>query len=168
MENEQTNQRVSKRTKRFRYSEDQNGAVTLAGLVTVNDAKSFPYRKADGTSYSIVDLSQGEYIEEVIEEIRTVCLGYSHSGGVYCDRRVNAKYNSLQVLLEKLSAEVVILPPSVTRKQMNACMRNQRISQIHVTDDCKLFSMKDGNVWNKKGTILIHQQSGSKDNIESV
>ena len=130
MENEQTNQRVSKRTKRFRYSEDQNGAVTLAGLVTVNDAKSFPYRKADGTSYSIVDLSQGEYIEEVIEEIRTVCLGYSHSGGVYCDRRVNAKYNSLQVLLEKLSAGNT---SSISNKKTDECLHEK---PANLSDSC--------------------------------
>ena len=61
-------------------------------------------------------------------------------------------------LLTSVHAVRVILPSIVSRQQLNAAIKNPRIYQIEVTEDCPLFKIKDGDVWNKKGTILIYKQ----------
>ena len=42
------------------------------------------------------------------------------------------------------------------RRHMNRVKNNKSIKEVVVTADCELFSMKDGDVYNKKGTILTY------------
>lgn len=68
------------------------------------------------------------------------------------------KTEPLLDLLSSIHAVRVVLPATVSRKQLNAAIRNTCIYQIEVLEDCPLFTMKDGDVWNKKGTILFYKQ----------
>ena len=38
---------------------------------------------------------------------------------------------------------------------MNRIKNNKNIKEVVVADECSLFSMKDGDIYNKKGTILV-------------
>ncbi len=102
----------------------------------------------------LLDLSQAVFEEkdEGVQEHFFV----SH-GRAFTARIKNT--DPLTELLASVHAVKVILPAAVTRKQLNVAIRSEHIYQISVTDDCKLFSMKDGEVWNKKGTILIYKQA---------
>lgn len=137
-----------------------DGTVTISGVVTMNEARTFRYiNKYRHNPYCTVDLSKGQFIEEEGEEVRETFRGFSHSGGVYSGRLVKAKFDSLQIALEELKAGVVILPSSAKRKHLNTCIKNESVAYIVVSDDSKLFSMKGDDIWNKKGTILIREQS---------
>ena len=82
--------------------------------------------------------------------------------GFVCHGRAMAfrpkKTEPLWDILSSVHAVKVILPSNVIRKQLNAAIKNKCIYQIEVSEDCSLFQMKDGDVWNKKGTILIYKQ----------
>ena len=105
------------------------------------------------TYWDILDLSQ------VVFEIDTEELEVQ---GFVCHGRAMAfrqkKIEPLLDILSSVHAVKVILPSNVSRKQMNAAIKNKCIYQIEVAEDCLMFQMKDGNVWNKKGTILIYEQ----------
>ena len=138
--------------------ESSTDRTVISGNVTVKDARSFPGWADNNSFYVTVDLSSGQF-EESEEEYRRF-YGMSHSGGVYGPASIKKVY-ALQILLECLHAGTVILPANVTKKMLNVCIKNSNIGQIIVTEDCRLFSMKDGSIWNKKGTILIHEQYGA-------
>ena len=136
-----------------------DGTVTMTGVVSINDARDFRSRiRYHDDPFCTVDLSKGQFVEEEREEVREIFRGVSHSAGVYSERLVKAKCDSLQIVLEELQAGVVILPASAKRKHLNCCIKNKSIVYVVVADDSKLFSMKGDEIWNKKGTILIHQQ----------
>ena len=132
--------------------------IVVSGEVTVKDARSFPMRAENNNYYVTVDLSQGQF-EETEEETHR-CYGMSHSGGVYGTAYMK-KVSALDIFLECLHAGTVILPANVKKRQLKICIQNRDIAQILVPEDCRLFSMKDGNIWNKKGTELIHSQGGA-------
>lgn len=137
-------------------TEINDNKVVISGEVSVWDAERFPIWKKNGDYYQVVDLSQAHFMEE--EQCYRRSLGWSHSGPMYYGGTLTKKVNALQTLLENLHAGTVVLPADVTRKFLNVCIRSENIGYILVPDDCRLFSMKDGNIWNKKGTILIHEQ----------
>ena len=105
------------------------------------------------SNWDILDLSQA--IFEIDTDVPDV-------QGFVCHGRAMAyqpkKTDPLLDLLSSVHTVRVILPKNVSRKQLNAAIKNARIYQIEVTEDCPLFRMKDGDVWNKKGTILIYKQ----------
>ena len=140
-------------------SEIIDNRVVISGRVSVWDAERFPIWKKNGDYYEVVDLSQAEFMEEEQWYRRT--LGWSHSGPMNYGGMRTKKVNSLKTLLEKLHVGTVILPADITRKMLNVCINNENIGCILVPDDCRLFSMKDGSIWNKKGTRLIHEQKGT-------
>lgn len=105
--------------------------------------------------YGVVDLSQATFI--IDRERWAQFLGMSHWGPVYG----NSGWRDVDVLkrvLQELKADKVILPADVARRHMNAIIKNEDIYEVEVPDDCKLFAMKDGNVYNKKLTKLVFQK----------
>lgn len=141
--------------------ETNDNKVVVSGEVTVLDAINLTRWNVTGDYFLIIDLTQAQFTEE--DEKYRRCMGMSHSGPVYVGEEKVRKVSALQTLLERLRAGTVILPASVTKKQLNICIKSESIGQIIVPDDCKLFSMKDGSIWNKKGTILIHEQHGAPE-----
>ena len=136
-----------------------DGTVTMTGVVSINDARDFNSRiRYHDEPFCTVDLSKGRFVEDEKEEVHETFRGFSHSGGEYSERVVKAKCDSLQIVLEELKAGIVILPASAKRKHLNCCIKNKSIVYVVVADNSKLFSMKGDEIWNKKGTILIHQQ----------
>ena len=103
--------------------------------------------------FDVVDISEAEFIEEDKEEY--VCYGFSHSGPVYGNKKVLRHYDYLAMFAEDVYARRIIVPPTLKRKHMNRLVAKDFIEQIIVPEDCQLFSMKDGNVYNKKGTSLV-------------
>ena len=142
-----------------------DGKTVISGEVTVKDARSFPMREENNSYYTTVDLSQGQF-EETEEEVRR-CYGMSHSGGVYGPAYMK-KVFALDIFLERLHAGTVILPVNVKKRQVKLCIENRDIARILVTEDCRLFTMKEGNIWNKKRTELIHSQVGEPDFVTCV
>lgn len=133
-----------------------DNTIVVSGKLSVWEAERFPQWKENGDYYVAVDLSGVDSVDEEIAYRRSI--GMSHCGPIYVGNTLAKTVNTLQIIVEKLHAGTVILPAYVTRKILNTCIRNKDIGVIVVPDDCRLFSMKDGNIWNKKGTILIHEQ----------
>ena len=123
--------------------------VLVKGHVSYDEMRKDIPRKA-----RCIDFSQAE-LDEKMEGYIWCCRGYSHSGPV---GEYQKKIDAFVEFLEEMSVAVIVLPPSVTRKQLNTCLRKWNVPKIIVSENCKLFSMKDGNIWNKKGTILIYEQ----------
>ena len=143
----------------------QLGETTIiSGPVSVNEARKVSQWGPGGGFYHTVDLSQGQF--GVKEETGYACLGYGHSGPVYFSRKSTKTVDALPVLVDRLFAGTVILPASVTKKQLTACVKNEMVGRFVVPKDCKSFSMKDGSIWNKKGTILIHEQPETADLVK--
>ena len=94
-----------------------------------------------------------EFIVEDKEE--NICLGYSHCGPVYSSRICTRHYDYLEMFVEDIVTDKIILPSYIKRKHMNRIKNNKNIKEVVVADECSLFSMKDGDVYNKKGTILV-------------
>jgi hypothetical protein len=59
------------------------------------------------------------------------------------------------MFVEDIVTDKIILPSYIKRKHMNRIKNNKNIKEVVVADECSLFSMKDGDVYNKKGTILV-------------
>ena len=135
--------------KEVNIQEIGNGIVVtgVVNLQTANDIISKQY-------YQLVDISQAEFIIDKEEWQR--CLGMSHHGPVYA-RGGTRDVEVLIRFLEKVRARKVILPANIERRHMNAAMRNNCICKIEVPDDCRLFAMKDGDVYNKKLTKLVFE-----------
>lgn len=72
-------------------------------------------------------------------------------------RRYMRKINAFISLVDGLTAMQLILPATLTRKQLNVIKRNNGITGVAVPGDARLFSMKDGHLYNKKGTILMFE-----------
>ena len=108
------------------------------------------------TLWNVLDLSQATFSVNRIESTDAIV---SHGRVMVTRPKV---IDPLLSLLSSVHAVKVVLPANVSRKQLNAAIKNDCIYQIVVTDDCALFSMKDGDVWNKKGTILLYKQQEPK------
>mgnify|MGYP003317829948 CR=1 FL=1 len=104
-------------------------------------------------TFSVVDISETDFIEEYKEEY--LCLGFSHCGPVYSNRLCNRHYDYLAMFINDVLTQKIILPPTLKRRHMNRIKENSSIKEVVVTDDCQLFTMKDGDVYNKKGTTLV-------------
>ena len=116
-------------------------------------------RELSMQEFDILDVSEVEF--EVGEKKDHICLGWSHCGPVY-GREYMRKIDSFMDLVDGLTVKRLILPASLTRKQLNAIKRNNGITGVAVPDDARLFSMKDGNVYNRKGTILMFENINRK------
>ena len=64
-------------------------------------------------------------------------------------------FDYLEMFLSDIMTDKIILPLNVKRKHMNRIKDNSSIKKVIVHDECPLFSMKDGDVYNKKGTTLV-------------
>lgn len=104
-------------------------------------------------TFSVVDLSEADFTEEYKEEY--LCLGFSHCGPIYSNRLCNRHYDYLAMFINDVLTQKIILPPNIKRRHMNRIKENSSIKEVVVTAECALFSMKDGDVYNKKGTTLI-------------
>lgn len=123
--------------------------VKFVGLIPVKVAESLTKR-----TFDVVDVSEAVFEEK--EEEAYVCLGWSHSGPVY-GRSYMRKLHALMTIINGFNVKKLILPASLTRKQLNAVKRNGSVQVVEVPSDAKLFSMKDGHLYNKKGTILMFE-----------
>ena len=123
--------------------------VKFVGFVPVKVAESLTKR-----TFDVVDVSEAVFEEK--EEEAYVCLGWSHSGPVY-GRSYMRKLDALMTIINGFNVKKLILPASLTRKQLNAVKRNASVQVVEVPSDAKLFSMKDGHLYNKKGTILMFE-----------
>lgn len=105
--------------------------------------------------FDVVDLTEAEFIEEDKEEY--MFCGFSHSGPVYSNKKVTHHYDYLSMFAEDVCTQKIIVPATLKRRHMNRFTKNYSIEQIIVPEDSLLFSMKDGNVYNKKGTTLVYK-----------
>ena len=104
--------------------------------------------------WDLLDLSQAIFKINATDD--PITQGFVSHGRTMAFR--TKKTEPLLDLLSSIHAVRVVLPATVSRKQLNAAIRNTCIYQIEVLEDCPLFTMKDGDVWNKKGTILVYKQ----------
>lgn len=121
--------------------------LKLTGEVTLDVLK-----KLKRYEYDYLDISEAEF--GIDYEKWEVCLGWSHWGPVYG----NSGYRKVEVLrrfLEKINAKSILLPDNVMRRHINSAYYNRNLSQLIVTDNCKLFANKDGKLMNKKKTIVV-------------
>ena len=83
-----------------------------------------------------IDISEAEFEEKEMEEY--VCLGWSHCGPVY-GLSYMRKLNALETIINNIKAKKLVLPATLTRKQLNAVKRNEGIARVSVPTDAKLF-----------------------------
>ena len=131
------------------FLEEHEREVKFVGLVPVKAAEKLANR-----TFDVVDVSEATFEEK--EEEAYVCLGWSHCGPVY-GRSYMRKLDALMTIINGFNVKKLILPASLTRKQLNAVKRNASVKVVEVPSDAKLFSMKDGLLYNKKGTILMFE-----------
>lgn len=131
----------------FTYSEEYYKPV---GKVSLTDVNIMTYR-----SYKVLDLSEAEFGIEM--ERWQQILGYRCNFCPVTGRSGYRKVEVLKRLLEEVIAETVILPDDVCRRHINVIKGNRDIHYVVVGPDCRLFSMKDDALMNKKGTKLIFQ-----------
>lgn len=111
------------------------------------------------SGFEVVDISEAKFIEED-KEIR---LDYvTPNGPVYGTKTRVSHFDYLEMFLRMIITDEIILPPYAKRKHMNRIKDSSCIERVIVTDDSKLFSMKDGDVYNKKGTILVFKNKKLK------
>ena len=135
--------------------QEVDGRVIVTGEVDLEVCKRILWN-----CYGVLDLSQAMLI--IDEEEWHQFLGMSHHGPVYGSsgwREVDV----LKRLLQEVCADKVILPADVARRHMNAAIKNEDIYEVEVPDDCKLFAMKDGDVYNKKLTKLVFQKRNTAE-----
>lgn len=103
--------------------------------------------------FKLVDISEADFIEED-KEVR---LDYITPDGcpIYGTKTRIQHLDYLEMFLRDITTEKIILPPNIKRRHMNIIKDKCSIKEIVVEDNCELFSMKDGNVYNKKGTTLV-------------
>ena len=131
--------------------------IVVTGEIDLKTAESIIY---SGKWYSVVDISHATFI--IDKEDWQRCLGWSHCGPVYA-KGGTRKVEVLLRFLELVKADKVIVPADIARRHMNAAIRNKGLSEIEVPDDCKLFAMKDGNVYNKKLTKMVFRRKHPTD-----
>lgn len=133
-----------------RISEVMNNEITevaLVGQVSLNDANLLSRFKLNR-----LDISQATFGME--QEEWSQSFGFSHCGWV-CGNSGVRDVEVLRRVLEKVSASEVVLPDDVARRHINTIKKNKGIQSVVVGNNCKLFTMKDGHLYNKKGTIRV-------------
>ena len=106
--------------------------------------------------FDSVDISEAEFIEE--DKNEKIFRMYTPDGTpIYSKEEHLIHYDYLEIFAEEVFARKVIVPPTLKRRHMNRFKKNRSIEQIIVPEDCQLFSMKDGHVYNKKGTTLVYK-----------
>ena len=129
------------------YQEDCKGTYKPSGDIYLDKANDIGEER-----FHILDLTEAEMGIE--EEEWSVCLGYSHYGpmmGASGTRKVEI----LKRILERVTADCIILPDNVARRHINTIIRNPKIKSVKVSENCKLFSMAGDTLCNKKKTIEI-------------
>ena len=106
------------------------------------------------SDYKVVDISEAEFIEED-KEVR---LDYITPDGapIYGTKTRIQHFDYLEMFVRDILTEKIILPPNIKRKNMNRIKNRCSIKEVIVVDECPLFCMKDGDVYNKKGTTLVY------------
>lgn len=106
------------------------------------------------SSYKVVDISEAEFIQED-KEVR---LDYITPDGtpIYGTKTRVQHFDYLEMFVRDIFTEKIILPPNIKRKHMNRIKDSCSIKEVIVVDECPLFCMKDGDVYNKKGTTLVY------------
>ena len=64
----------------------------------------------------------------------------------------------MKYFLELIKTDKLILPANIAWRHMNAAIRNGGLCEIEVPEDCELFAMKDGNVYNRRLTKLVFRK----------
>lgn len=106
--------------------------------------------------FDVVDLTEAEFIEEDKKE--KILRMYTPDGiPVYSKEEHLIHYDYLEMFAEDVCTQKIIVPATLKRRHMNRFTKNYSIEQIIVPEDSQLFSMKDGNVYNKKGTTLVYK-----------
>lgn len=132
------------------YSFDEFDEIKIIGQVS--EALCTYYLHM--SSYEVVDISAAEFIEED----REVRIDYvTPSGPVYGKKTRVQHFDYLEMFVRDIFTEKIILPPNVKRKHINRIKDRDSIREVVVVDECPLFSMKDGDVYNKKGTTLVYK-----------
>jgi len=131
------------------------GDIKVIGKLTLKAEEQIAWYTEDHPDI-IVDLTEMENFTD--EEEWAVCLGYGHSGSVYGASGVKEVETSLR-LFEEMWVDTVLLPEFVVRRHMNRLCDNGAVKKVVVSDSSQLFSMKDGDVWNKKGTKLVRKNN---------
>ena len=129
------------------YQEDCKGIYKPTGEINLDKANDIGEKR-----FHILDLTEAEMGIE--EEEYSICLGYSHWGPVMGSSGTR-KVEILKRILEKVSADCIILPDNVARRHINTIIRNPKIKSVKVSENCKLFSMVGDTLCNKKKTIEI-------------
>lgn len=108
-------------------------------------------------SFDVVDISEAEFVESD-DEVR---LDYVTPDGcpMYGTKTRVQHFDYLEMFVRDILTEKIILPPNVKRKHINRIKNNNSIKEVVVVEDCELFCMKDGNVYNKKGTTLVYKNN---------
>lgn len=130
--------------------ETECDVLQVLGSPNLNDVNELKRIKT-----STLDLSQAQWGTDYEQWVNY--LGFSHSGPVYG----NSGYREVDVLcrlLENTRAEHIILPDDVARRHVNRIIKNLSIKSVDVSDNCKLFAMKDGDLWNKKLTRIVMEK----------
>ena len=131
------------------YSFDEFDKIKIIGPVSTE----LCYHYLHTSSYKIVDISEAKFIEED-KEVR---LDYiTPDGPIYGTKTRIQHFDYLEMFVSDIMTEKIILPPNIKRKHMNRIKDNCSIKEVVVVDECPLFSMKDGDVYNKKGTTLVY------------
>lgn len=105
------------------------------------------------SDYKVVDISEAEFIEED-KEVRLDYIASDGSPMYGTDTRIQ-HVDYLEMFVRDIYTDKIILPPNVKRKHMNRIKDRDSIKEVVVVDECPLFTMKDGDVYNKKGTTLV-------------
>lgn len=129
--------------------DNQVTEVALIGQVSLKDSRLLSCCNLD-----VLDLRQATFGTEKEEWCQF--LGYSHFGPIYGNSGVKT-VDVLKRLLEEVVAKKVILPDDVARRHINTLKQNDSILSVEVSENCKLFTMKEGKLFNKKGTAVVFE-----------
>ena len=129
------------------YHEDCQGTYKPTGEISLDKANEIGKKR-----FHILNLSEAEMGTE--DEEYSICQGYSHWGPVMGGSGTR-QVEILKRILEKVSADCIILPDNVARRHINTIIRNPKIKSVEVSENCKLFSMEGNTLCNKKKTIEI-------------
>ena len=102
--------------------------------------------------YNILYISNAKMGTE--EEEWTIGYGGGHSGPSYI-KKGTRNVDVLNKFLQKVKTNTIILPDNISRRHINTIIKNDNIKKVIVNEDCKLFSMHEGKLYNKKKTKLV-------------
>lgn len=130
------------------YSFDEFDEIKIVGRVSEALCSHYLHM----SSFDVVDISEAEFIEED-KDVR--CDYVTPSGPVYGKKTRVQHFDYLEMFVRDIYTEKIILPPNIKLKHMNRIKERSSIEKVIVHDECPLFSMKDGDVYDRKGTTLV-------------